>query len=50
VITLSFLFGTPGALSPFSPLSGFLLKDLLLLGAALFTAAEALREARGGRS
>jgi reactive chlorine resistance protein C len=50
LITLSFLFSTPGALSPFSPLSGFLLKDILLLGAALFTAAEALRAARGERS
>lgn len=47
VITLSFLFTTPGALSPSSPANGFLLKDLLLLGASLFTAAEALRAARG---
>ena len=44
--TLSFLFTTPGALSPMSPLNGFLLKDLLLLGAGLFTSAEALRAAR----
>lgn len=42
VITLSFLFTTPDAWSPASPWSGFLLKDLLLLGAALYTAAEAL--------
>ena len=42
-VTLSFLFTTPGALSPPSALTGFLLKDILLLGAALFTAAEALR-------
>jgi uncharacterized membrane protein YkgB len=48
LITLSFLFTTPGALSPTNPVSGFLLKDILLLGAALFTAAEALRAARGG--
>ena len=44
--TLSFLFTTPGALSPMSPLNGFLLKDLLLLGAGLFTSAEGLRAAR----
>jgi uncharacterized membrane protein YkgB len=42
VITFSFLFTTPGALSPTNPAHGFLLKDILLLGAALFTAAEAL--------
>ena len=46
VITLSFLFTTPGALSPSSPVNGFLLKDIILLGAALSTAAEALRAAR----
>jgi uncharacterized membrane protein YkgB len=40
--TLSFLVTTPGALSPASPLNGFLLKDILLLGAAVYTAAEAL--------
>src|SRR5262245_17536278 len=45
LVTLSFLFTTPGALSPTSPVSGFLLKDIVLLGAALFTAAEALRAA-----
>jgi uncharacterized membrane protein YkgB len=49
VITLSFLFSTPGALSPAHPANGFLLKDILLLGAALFTAAEALRAARNDR-
>ena len=43
VITLSFLFTTPGALSPFSPVNGFLLKDIMLFGAALSTGAEALR-------
>jgi uncharacterized membrane protein YkgB len=48
VTTLSFLFTTPGALSPTNPAHGFLLKDVLLLGAALFTAAEALHAARGG--
>jgi uncharacterized membrane protein YkgB len=35
-------------LSPASPVNGFLLEDVLLLGAALFTAAEALRAERGG--
>jgi uncharacterized membrane protein YkgB len=42
VVTLSFLFTTPGALALTSPFSGFLLKDILLLGAAQTTAAEAL--------
>ncbi len=42
VVTLSFLVTTPGALSPTSPFGGFLLKDIILLGAALSTAAEAL--------
>jgi uncharacterized membrane protein YkgB len=50
VTTLSFLFTTPGAISPMSPINGFLLKDLLLLGAALFTSAEGLRAARGRAS
>jgi reactive chlorine resistance protein C len=49
VITLSFLFTTPGALSPMSPINGFLLKDLMLFGAALFTCAEALREPNSTR-
>lgn len=43
VVTLSFLFTTPGALSPMHPANGFLLKDILLLGAALYTTAEAYR-------
>jgi reactive chlorine resistance protein C len=38
--TLSFLFTTPG-LDPMSFEAGFLLKDLTLLGAALWTAGEA---------
>jgi uncharacterized membrane protein YkgB len=47
VLTLSFLFTTPGAFAPDSPWGGFLMKDLILLGAALYTAAEALEgEAR----
>ena len=41
--TLSFLFSTPGALSPMHPAHGFLLKDVVLLGAALALGAEALR-------
>jgi uncharacterized membrane protein YkgB len=45
--TLSFLVTTPGAISPAHPMNGFLLKDIILLGAALFTAAEGLRAARG---
>ena len=40
--TLSFLFSTPGVLDPISPAFGFLVKDLILLGAALYTAGEAL--------
>ncbi|WP_242338254.1 MULTISPECIES: YkgB family protein [unclassified Anaeromyxobacter] len=45
--TLSFLFTTPGGLSPQGPAFGFLVKDLVLLGASVYTAAEALRAARG---
>jgi uncharacterized membrane protein YkgB len=35
VITLSFLLTTPGALEPTSPAGGFLMKDVMLLGALL---------------
>jgi reactive chlorine resistance protein C len=42
LVTLSFLFTTPGVLIPPSETGGFLMKDLFLLGAALYTAAEAL--------
>jgi reactive chlorine resistance protein C len=45
LVTLSFLVTTPGALSPTSPFGGFLMKDIMLLGAALFTAGEAWRAA-----
>jgi uncharacterized membrane protein YkgB len=45
-VTLSFLFTTPGALELTNPANGFLLKDILLLGAALLTASEALSAAR----
>ncbi len=44
--TLSFLFSTPGALSLKHPASGFLMKDVVLLGACLATAAEAFGAAR----
>ena len=43
--TLSFLFTTPGALVPGSDVGGFLVKDIVLLGAAIYTAGEALRSA-----
>jgi uncharacterized membrane protein YkgB len=46
VVTLSFLITTPGVLAPTNPFGGFLLKDAMLLGAALYTAAEALEAAR----
>jgi reactive chlorine resistance protein C len=43
--TLSFLFTTPGVLSLRHPASGFLMKDVVLLGAMIATTAEALRAA-----
>lgn len=43
--TLSFLFSTPGALSPMHPANAFLVKDVVLLGAAIALGAEALRAA-----
>ncbi len=46
LVTLSFLFSTPGALSLKHPAGGFLMKDVVLLGACVVTAAEALRAAR----
>jgi len=49
VTTLSFLFSTPGALSPAHPAHGFLLKDVVLLGAAVALAAEAMRAAAAER-
>jgi uncharacterized membrane protein YkgB len=45
LVTLSFLITTPDALSPTSPFGGFLMKDIILLGASLYTAAEALEAA-----
>jgi reactive chlorine resistance protein C len=49
VITLTFLLTTPDAFGPTSPWSGFLLKDIMFLGAALFTASEALGAAGAER-
>ena len=46
LITLSFLFTTPD-LSP--DMQGFLMKDLMLFGAALWTAGDALRAVRPAR-
>jgi uncharacterized membrane protein YkgB len=46
LVTLSFLVTTPGVLEPTNPFGGFLMKDVMLLGAALYTAAEALEAAR----
>ena len=45
LVTLSFLFTTPG-LDPNSSDAGFLVKDLTLFGAALWTSAEAFAAAR----
>lgn len=45
LVTLSFLLTTPGARSPTGPFGGFLLEDVVLFGAALYTAAEALEAA-----
>lgn len=57
LITLTFLLTTPGVWQPGygfpfpSPMPGqFLLKDVLLLGAAIWTAGEALRAAAGPAS
>jgi len=42
LVTLSFLVTTPGVFAPTNPFGGFLMKDVVFLGAALYTAAEAL--------
>lgn len=47
VVTLSFLLTTPGIWEPTNPFGGFIMKDVILLGAALFSAAEALTAAAG---
>ena len=44
--TLSFLFSTPGARSLMHPAGAFLMKDVVLLGACVATAAVALRASR----
>jgi reactive chlorine resistance protein C len=49
VVTLSFLVTTPGILALDNPFGGFVMKDLILLGAALYTAAEALEAAAARR-
>jgi hypothetical protein len=43
---LSFLASTPGVFAPTNPFGGFLMKDIMFLGAALYTAAEALEAAK----
>ena len=48
VVTFSFFFTTPGAMATGSDVGGFLMKDLILLGAALAIAAEALASAEVG--
>jgi uncharacterized membrane protein YkgB len=48
--TLSFLFSTPGALFLKHPAGAFLMKDIVLLGACILTAAEAVRAARARSS
>src|SRR5262245_2018605 len=50
LVTLSFLVTTPGVLAPDNPFGGFLMKDIILLGAALVTAAEALAAASRTRA
>jgi len=42
VLTLSFLATTPGIFEPTNPFGGFIMKDVILLGAALWSAGEAL--------
>jgi uncharacterized membrane protein YkgB len=48
-VTLSFLVTTPGVLAPTNPFGGFLMKDIVLLGAAVYTAAEAWAADVSGR-
>jgi uncharacterized membrane protein YkgB len=50
LVTLSFLVSTPGVFEPTNPFGGFLMKDIILLGAAVSTAAEALEAAKARRS
>jgi uncharacterized membrane protein YkgB len=50
LVTLSFLASTPGVLAPTNPFGGFLMKDVMFLGAALYTAAEALEAAKAAKA
>lgn len=50
LVTLSVLVSTPGVFEPTNPFGGFLMKDVILLGAAVSTAAEALEAAKARRS
>lgn len=43
LVTLSFLATTPGIWDPTNPFGGFIMKDIILFGAALYSSAEALR-------
>ncbi len=45
LVTLSFLVTTPGIWEPTNPFGGFVMKDILFLGAALWCSADALRAA-----
>jgi len=47
LMTLSFLATTPGIFA--GPMSGFLMKDIMFLGAALLTGSEALRASDGAQ-
>ena len=49
LVTLSLLVSTPGVFAPTNPFGGFLMKDIVLLGAALSTAAEAVDAATARR-
>jgi uncharacterized membrane protein YkgB len=49
LVTLSFLFTTPGIMAPDNPFGGFIMKDIILLGAALWSSGEALRAAKVSR-
>jgi uncharacterized membrane protein YkgB len=50
LVTLSFLFTTPGIFEPTNPFGGFIMKDVILLGAALWSAADALAACAGAPS
>ncbi len=50
LVTISFLFSTPGALAATHPAHGFLLKDIVLLAASIAVGTEALRAVADGES